>query len=103
REWTQPEVFFIYGFSLVPMAFFDAISTNFYMFSDRYLVGGELDRLRLRPLSSLFQLIMEGVNFEFIPDLALGLAVLVYAWRLVGPAPSWTILAQLFLCVFGAW
>src|SRR5690242_12337576 len=66
KDWTREEVFFIYGFSLIPMALFDAFAMNFYMFSDKYIVQGELDRLLLRPLPSLFQLFLEGISFDFL-------------------------------------
>jgi ABC-2 type transport system permease protein len=101
--WTKPEVFFIYGFSLIPMAFFDAFSMNFYMFSDKYIVGGELDRLLMRPLGSLFQLIMEGISFDFLADLTLGILVLSYAWTRVGPEVTPLVVLQFIVCVAGAW
>jgi ABC-2 type transport system permease protein len=103
QDWSREEVFFIYGFSLIPMAFFDAFSMSFYQFSDKYIVGGELDRLLMRPLSSLFQLLMEGMNFDFIADLTLGIAVLTYAWQHVGPPFSFELIVMFGLYVFGAW
>lgn len=103
KGWTREEVLFIYGFSLVPMAFFDIFAMSFYMFSDKYIVGGELDRVLLRPLSSLFQLLMEGINFDFIADLTLGVAVLGYAWWHVGPQINLALVVQFLLCVAGAW
>jgi ABC-2 type transport system permease protein len=103
KDWTKEEVFFIYGFSLIPMALFDAFAMNFYMFSDKYIVQGELDRLLLRPLSSLFQLILEGISFDFLADLTLGIAVLSYAWNHVGPPITPLIILQFVLCVLGGW
>jgi ABC-2 type transport system permease protein len=103
KGWTKEEVFFIYGFSLIPMALFDAFAMNFYMFSDKYIVQGELDRLLLRPLSSLFQLILEGISFDFLADITLGIAVLSYAWGRVGPPLTPLIVLQFVLCVLGAW
>lgn len=102
KGWTREDVFFIYGFSLIPMALFEAFAMSFYMFSDKYIVGGELDRVLLRPLSSLFQLLMEGFDFEFIANLTLGLAILTYAWHHVGPPVTVGLLLQLALGVFGA-
>src|SRR5439155_23125213 len=101
--WSRDEVLFIYGFSLVPMAFFDAFAMSFYMFSDKYIVQGELDRLLLRPLSALFQMFMEGISFDFIADLTLGFAVLSYAWRGAGPVIDLTVVLQFIALVFGAW
>ena len=103
KDWRREDVFFIYGFSLIPMAFFDSFSMSFYMFSDKYIVGGELDRLLLRPVNSLFQLIMEGISFDFLADLTLGIGVLSYAWRAAGPPLSLAVVLQFALCVFGAW
>ncbi len=103
RVWTQHEVFFIFGFSLLPMGLFSAFAMNFYQFSDKYLVGGEMDRLLMRPLSSLFQLIMEGIAFDFIPDLGLGIVVIATAWPHLGTQFSLLMLGQLILAVIGAW
>jgi len=103
KGWSREEVLFIYGFSLIPMAFFDAFAMSFYMFSDKYIVGGELDRVLIRPLNSLFQLIMEGISFDFLADLTLGLVVLSYAWGYVGPPVDAGVILQLLLSVVGAW
>ena len=102
-EWKREEVFFVYGFMLVPRAFFDAFAMSFYGFSDRYIVQGEMDRLLLRPLSSLFQMMLEGFSFDFVADLTLGLAVLGYASAKLGL--SWTLGAGLLMAVMvcGAW
>ena len=103
KGWSQDEVFFIYGFSLIPMALFDAFAMNFYMFSDKYIVQGEMDRLLLRPLSSLFQLFLEGISFDFLADLTLGTIVLTHAWRIVGPPITPLVALQFVLCVLGGW
>ncbi|MEI6233636.1 MAG: ABC-2 family transporter protein [Planctomycetota bacterium] len=103
RVWNDYEVFFIFGFSLLPMGLFSAFAMNFYQFSDKYLVGGEMDRLLMRPLSSLFQLIMEGIGFDFISDLGLGVAVIAYAWPHLGTHFSVVVLVQMAVLIFGAW
>lgn len=103
REWNEYEVFFIYGFALLPMSLFTAFAMNFYQFSDKYLVGGEMDRLLMRPLSSLFQLIMEGIAFDFIADLALGIAIIAFVWPHLNLTLTPLILLQMLLLVIGAW
>jgi ABC-2 type transport system permease protein len=103
KSWTQEEVFFVYGFSMLPVALFDAFAMNFYMFSDKYIVQGEMGRLLLRPLSALFQLFLEGISFDFLADLTLGIAVLSYAWRAVGPPLTPAIAFQFVFCVIGGW
>src|SRR5215813_1204277 len=52
--WTFPELLFLYGFSLLPMALFNVISVNLYQFSDSYLIQGKFDRVLLRPVHTLF-------------------------------------------------
>lgn len=103
REWNRYEVFFIYGFSLLPMSLFSAFAMNFYQFSDKYLVGGEMDRLLMRPLSSLFQLIMEGIAFDFLADLALGLAIIAYAWPHLGLQLTPALVGRFAIFIAGAW
>ncbi len=102
-EWNRYEVFFIYGFSLIPMSLFTAFAMNFYQFSDKYLVGGEMDRLLMRPLSSLFQLVMEGIAFDFLADLFLGIAIVVYAWPHLGVQFTPAVLGQMVVMILGAW
>ncbi|MCZ7645651.1 MAG: ABC-2 family transporter protein [Planctomycetota bacterium] len=103
QDWRREEVFFIYGFGLLPRALFDAFAMNFYMFSDRYLVQGEMDRLLLRPLSSLFQMLMEGISFDFLADLTLGIAVVTYASSKLGLVWTWESGLALGALVLGAW
>lgn len=103
RDWKREEVFFIYGFMLLPRALFDAFAMSFYMFSDRYIVQGEMDRLLLRPLSTLFQMMMEGISFDFIADLTLGAAVLAYASSRLGLEWNLSAVLLLALMVLGAW
>lgn len=103
RGWNSYEVFFIFGFAQIPLAMFSAFAMNFYQFSDKYLVQGELDRLLMRPLSSLFQLIMEGIAFDFLAELAMGIAIVAYCWVHVGPPLTVGVLLRFILCIAGAW
>jgi len=84
--WSRSEVFFIYGFAVTAQALFEAIADAFYWFSDRYVTRGEMDRVLLRPLNPLFQIILENFNLEFLPDLALGLFILASARGFPGGA-----------------
>jgi viologen exporter family transport system permease protein len=88
RGWSQAEVFFIYGFSLVVQALFEAVADGFYWFSDKYVIRGEFDRVLLRPLSPLFQILLENFSLEFAPDLALGAVILGAAAGSLGIGPT---------------
>jgi ABC-2 type transport system permease protein len=84
RGWDRWEVFFIYGFALSSQAIFEAVADGFYWFSDKYVIRGEFDRVLLRPLNPLFQVLLENFSFEFLPDLVLGAAILAAAWVKLG-------------------
>ncbi len=74
--WTFYEILFLYGFSLLPMSLFNMVSINLYYFSDTYIVQGKFDRVLLRPLDSLFQILFEQFRLEALGDTALGLFVM---------------------------
>ncbi len=78
QGWTREEVLFIYGYSMVAMAIFMSCAMNLYQFSDRYIIQGSFDRVLLRPVNSLFQVLFESFNLESVGSLATGLGVLVY-------------------------
>src|SRR5262249_50776288 len=58
-DWTFYEILFLYGFSLIPLSFFNVVSINLYYFGDAYIVQGKFDRVLLRPVHSLFQILCE--------------------------------------------
>lgn len=99
--WSRSETFFIYGFAVTAQAIFEAIADGFYWFSDRYVNRGEMDRILLRPLNPLFQIILENFNLEFLPDLALGLIILANApgflEKSFGPLGGVLVLAAMLL------
>jgi len=99
--WTKAQVFFIYGFAAIPMSLFSAFFANLYMVSGTYIIEGHLDRVLLRPLGSLFQVLLERVNIERLFGLVIGAAIMYFASRQMGL--SWTpggvlLLAGLTLC-----
>jgi len=77
--WSFPQVLFIYGFSLVPLGLFNLVSVNLYGFADEYLIGGRFDRVLLRPVGSLAQVIFESFNVSGLNEIFLGLAVMAHA------------------------
>ena len=77
--WSRAEVFFIYGFSVLPLNLFFAFFSNLYMVGDQYIIEGQLDRVLLRPLNSLFQILLEKVRIESLFGTVIGVAILYYA------------------------
>lgn len=79
RGWSFPQVLFIYGFSLVPLGLFNLTSVNLYRFSDAFIIEGRFDRVLLRPLNSLAQVMLESFNVSGFNEIFLGLGVMIYA------------------------
>lgn len=79
--WSKAQVFFIYGFSTLPMALFSAFFANLYMVGSTYIIDGHLDRVLLRPLGSLFQVLLEKVNIERLFGVVIGAAIMYFASR----------------------
>ncbi len=86
--WSFPEVLFIYGFSLVPLGLFNLISVNLYRFSDQYIIQGKMDRVLLRPVGTLTQVLCESFNISGLNEILLGSGVMIYAARELGLQPG---------------
>ena len=63
---------FLYGFSLIPLGIFNVFSWNLYLFSDRYLIEGRFDRVLVRPVNSVFQVLFEAFRLESLQETVTG-------------------------------
>ncbi len=79
--WSFPEIVFLYGFSLLPLGVFNVVSLNLYDFADRYLTEGRFDRILLRPVSPLFQILFESFRLEALQEVLTGLFAVAWALR----------------------
>ncbi|MGB6877899.1 MAG: ABC-2 family transporter protein [Candidatus Acidiferrales bacterium] len=77
--WTLPEEIFLYGFSLLPAGIFNIISLNMYDFGNNYIIEGKFDRVMLRPISTLFQVLFEQFRVESMQEIATGLFCIWWA------------------------
>jgi ABC-2 type transport system permease protein len=110
KGWRFEEVLFIYGFSLIPMGLFNIVSLNLYDFGEIYIVEGKFDRVLLRPVHSLFQIMFENFRLESIQEILTGLVAVIYcAGKLKIEAtianlilfPALTLCgAVIYICVF---
>src|SRR5450759_2109945 len=87
QGWSFPEIIFLYGFSLLPLGLFNVLSLNLYDFADRYLTEGRFDRVLLRPVSPLFQILFESFRLEALQEILTGLFAIAWALRRL-PAPN---------------
>jgi ABC-2 type transport system permease protein len=78
-DWRFEEVLFLYGFSLIPYGLFNIISLNLYDFGNTYIIEGKFDRVLLRPVSSMFQILFEAFRIESLQEVATGAFCIVVA------------------------
>jgi ABC-2 type transport system permease protein len=97
--WRFEEVLFLYGFSLIPYGTFNVFSPNLYDFGNNYIIEGKFDRVLLRPLSSLFQVLFETFRIESLQEVATGVFCMWWATRHLGL--TWTPAKVAMLFFFG--
>jgi ABC-2 type transport system permease protein len=79
QGWSFEQVLFIYGFSLLPLGLFNLVSINLYGFAEKYITEGNLDRVLLRPVNPLAQVVFESFNVSGMNEIILGVGIMVYA------------------------
>ncbi len=97
--WTLPEEIFLYGFSLIPYGVFNILAGNLYNFGNDYIIEGKFDRILLRPISSLFQILFETFRIEAVQGIVTGLFCMWWGARRLHVA--WTIEKLALLIFFG--
>jgi ABC-2 type transport system permease protein len=81
KGWRFEEVLFLYGFSMIPYGLFNVLSLNLYDFGNTYIMEGKFDRVLLRPISSLFQVLFEIFRIESLQEIVTGSLIVWYASR----------------------
>jgi ABC-2 type transport system permease protein len=97
--WRFEEVLFLYGFSLIPFGLFNILSLNLYEFGNTYIMEGKFDRVLLRPVNSLFQVLFENFRIESFFEALTGVGIVV--WMAVTMHLHWGVKDVLLLTVFG--
>jgi ABC-2 type transport system permease protein len=82
--WSFPEVLFLWGFTQIPYGLFNVISLNLYEFGNNYIIEGKFDRVLLRPVSSLFQVLFENFRIESLQEVVTGTFCMWWATRHLG-------------------
>ena len=101
QDWSFNEVMFLYGFSLIPLGFFNVISWNLYDFSELYIIEGKFDRVLLRPVATLFQVVFEKFRLESLQEVVTGVAVValcVHRLHLVLKIPDYLWFVVMIVC-----
>jgi ABC-2 type transport system permease protein len=97
--WRLEEVVFLWGFTQIPYGLFNVISLNLYEFGNNYIIEGKFDRILLRPISSLFQVLFETFRIESLQEVATGIFCMWWASRRLGI--HWTPAKTGLLLFFG--
>jgi len=100
QGWSFYEILFLYAFSLIPLGFFNVVSWNLYEFGDIYIIQGRFDRILLRPVSTLFQVLSEKFRIESLQEVVTGLLVIGICVRKLGL--SWTLADDLWFALMVA-
>ena len=77
--WNYGEILFIYGFSQTSMGLFSMFFSNLISLGRFYILDGNLDRVLLRPLPPLFQIVTERLDIGSLSTLTMGVGALSYA------------------------
>lgn len=99
--WDFKELAFLYGVSILS----HGISVIFFTktwYMGWTIIHGEMDRLRLRPMNTLFQFLLGELNFIGLTDLVPGLILFIYGCNAVDF--KWTLYNTvcMFCTVIGA-
>ncbi|MEM3486052.1 MAG: ABC-2 family transporter protein [Candidatus Methanomethyliaceae archaeon] len=80
KGWSFEQLLVIYAAASVSRALWHLLSVNLISIGV-YVQTGDFDRLLLRPINPLFQLVADYVDNDDWGELVLGIALLVYAWK----------------------
>lgn len=103
QGWTMAQLGFLYGFSMMPMALDHIFTDQLWTVAYFQVRNGDLDRMFIRPVPVLFQVIAETFQLEGFGELIVGVVMLVVCGSLI--EVQWTFAVVLMLVVatvFGA-
>jgi len=97
--WSLEQAVFLYGFGLIPFGLFNILSLNIYEFGNEYIMEGKFDRVLLRPVSALFQVLFEAFRIESAHEMVTGVLAVWWASHRMGYV--WTLSDVALLILFG--
>lgn len=97
--WTFYEILFIYGFAQLSRGLDHMFSDNLWLMGSWLIQEGAFDRVLLRPINPLFQVIMERFQTDGFGEFLIGIILMVLASLQINL--EWTLLKVLvlILCV----
>ncbi len=101
--WSIAEIGFLYGFSMLPVAFDHLFSDDLWNIAYYKVKSGEMDQKFLRPVPVLFQVLAETFQPEGFGEMIVGIIMLIICGNIVNV--TWTfpfILLLIIATIFGA-
>ncbi len=95
--WSFSEVLLIWGMAETATGLFFVLFQGLWHVNQRYLLGGELDRVLLRPLDPYTQVLLDNINLEDLPVGLLGVGMIAVA---LPGLPALSLAKWLLLPVF---
>ncbi len=102
QGWTMSEIGFLYGFSMMPVAIDHLFTDDLWTVAYFKVRSGELDRMFLRPVPVLFQVIAETFQLEGLGELFVGIIMLIVCGNMININWSFPLVLLLFVAtIFG--
>lgn len=78
EDFNYYEIITLYGFAQIPRGLDHFYSDFFWIFSSKTIIRGEFDKYLIRPVSPIFQLIIERVQFDALGEILIGIYLYIY-------------------------
>ena len=95
-DWSLEQVLFLVGLRLVAHAVFETVFGNL-SFVGEMIRAGQFDRILIRPISPLLQVLLAEFRVNGLGDAVIGVAIFVLVQPVLHVA--WTPLAIVYLCL----
>ncbi|MFZ2576538.1 MAG: ABC-2 family transporter protein [Lactococcus hircilactis] len=75
--WTLSQIYFIYGFALIPRGIDHLLTDNLWAVGQRLVYKGDFDKYMTRPMNPLLHVMMEVFQLDALGELIIGIALLI--------------------------
>ncbi len=103
KGWSMAQLGFLYGFSMMPVALDHIFCDDLWTVAYYKVKEGEMDRMFIRPVPVLFQVIAETFQLEGLGELIVGVVMLAICGGMINVTWSYGSILVLFIAtIFGA-
>lgn len=83
KGWDKSDFYFLYAVSVIGYGICYTFFDGLWMVGQQYVQQGDFDRILIRPVSTLFQILAERINIDGITSIIIGVYVLIKSRLLV--------------------